>query len=529
VACADSGRLVYVFLFLRQIPWADMKSFSRILVLVMFLAGCGQDASDPADVGVVDDMSSDVSVDQSMADAGSDFAESGDVADAGEEPACAEPSPTALPTGNPALEALASTPNKCGQPAYSWLNDPSLGDLVSEGASRTYTVESLAAIADTAGVELPVDLKYDVKVSVIEYVTQDRGVLATATALVAVPVPSAAQASDFQTLMFLHGTSGFTDGCGVTIDTESQLLGAIFASSGFVVVGPDYLGLKGRGEPTGFLHPYLSGQPVAISSLDAVRAVKKMGLFDQNGACVSDELLLFGGSQGGHAALWIDRLLPYYAPEFELLGAVATVPPADLLSAMKRSLTSPVKATANTAAFFSASAGWYGHAARLGEVLVSPYDVDLPAAMTESCDPSDSVNIDVQSLSDLFVPAFLASVDTLQDDPIWGCMAVENGLTTTSIARVDTSDRYAPTYEVMWVMGGDDQLVHTPIERDSFLTLCEQGMNSMIYVECAGASHTQATAQSLPAIMDFLHKRADRKPLPAQGLCELTAPIQCAP
>lgn len=495
----------------------------------MFLAGCGQDASDPVDVGVVDDMSSDMSTDQSAADAGGDFADAGDSSDSGEEPACAASLPPGLPNGNAALEALASTPNRCGQPAYSWLNDPSLGDLVSEGASKTYTVESLRGIADAAGVELPVDLKFDVKVSVIEYVTQDRGVLSTATALVAAPVPRADQASDFQTLMFLHGTSGFTDGCGISLDTQTQVLGAAFASSGFVVVGPDYLGLKGRGEPTGFLHPYLSGQPVAISSLDAVRAVKKMDLYERNGACMSDELLLFGGSQGGHAALWIDRLLPYYAPEFELLGAVATVPPADLVSAMKRSLTTPVKATANTAAFFSASAAWYGHAGRLGEVLVSPYDVDLPAAMAESCDPSDSVNIDVQSLADLFVPAFLASVDTLQDDPTWGCMAVENGLTTTSIARVDTSDRYAPTYEIMWVMGGDDQLVHTPIERDSFQTLCEQGMTSMAYVECAGASHTQATAQSLPAIMDFLHERADRKPLPVQGLCELTAPIQCAP
>jgi len=494
----------------------------------MFLASCGQDATEPADTGMMEDMSSDVSIDQATADAGGDFADTGDSADSGEEPACATSLPPSLPTGNAELEALAATPNRCGQPAFSWLNDPSLGDLVSEGASKTYTVESLTGIANAAGIELPVGLKYDVKVSVIEYVTQDRGVLATATALVAAPVPRADQASDFQTLMFLHGTSGFTDGCGISLDTETQVLGAAFASSGYVVVGPDYLGLKGRGEPTGFLHPYLSGQPVAISSLDAARAVKKMDLYERNGACVGDELLLFGGSQGGHAALWVDRLLPYYAPEFELLGTVATVPPADLVTEMKRSLTSPVKATANTAAFFSASAGWYGHDARLGEVLVSPFDVDLPAAMADSCDPSDSVNIDVQSLSDLFVSAFLAGVDTIQDDPTWGCMAVENGLTTTSIARVDTSDRYAPTYEIMWVMGEADNLVNTPIERDSFLTLCAQGMDSMIYTECAGAGHTQATSQSLPAIMSFLRERADRKPLVAQGVCEVTAPIQCA-
>lgn len=47
------------------------------------------------------------------------------------------------------------------------------------------------------------------------------------------------------------------------------------ASSGYVVVAPNYISLRAFGDPTGFLHPYLVGQPTAIASLDAVRAAAK--------------------------------------------------------------------------------------------------------------------------------------------------------------------------------------------------------------------------------------------------------------
>ena len=59
-----------------------------------------------------------------------------------------------------------------------------------------------------------------------------------------------------------------------------------------------------------------------------------------------NRVVFVGGSQGGHAALWVDLLAPYYAPELNLLGGVATVPPADLYGQSARALTSVVDATA---------------------------------------------------------------------------------------------------------------------------------------------------------------------------------------
>jgi hypothetical protein len=498
------------------------------------LAACSDDAGtgpvgDVADAGDDAVVETDAANDVLTPDVGVDVAEDAEadaMSDVGPDPSCQTVSVAGLPS-EPVYKALADAPARCGQAAHQWVNDARLGDIVSKGLTKSYSAAAIQALAAQEGIVLPFELKYDVKVTVIEYVTQDRGQLTTATAFVAAPAPRADQNPDMKMLMFLHGTSGFTDGCGPSSDDTTLLLGAVIAASGYVLVGPDYLGLKGRGEPTGFLHPYLVGQSVAMSSLDAARAVVKMDL-TQQGTCLNDDLLVLGGSQGGHAALWVDRLLPYYAPEFELLGTVATVPPADLYGQLQRALTAPVEASANTAAFYAASAHWYGLDSRLNEVLASPYDVELPAAMAASCNPGDQIEFpNVPALEDVFAASFLAKKDTLDQDPEWGCMAVENGLTTTSVARVAESDRYADTYGIMWVMGEQDALVNTPIERGAFAELCSQGMSDMYYLECAGASHTGATAQALPQILTFLNQRAAREALPTTGKCELTAPVAC--
>ena len=63
------------------------------------------------------------------------------------------------------------------------------------------------------------------------------------------------------------------------------------------------------------------------AELDSVRAVGRMAR--DGGRCVEPEVVIFGGSQGGHAALWTELLAPYYADELVLRGTVATVPPSE--------------------------------------------------------------------------------------------------------------------------------------------------------------------------------------------------------
>jgi pimeloyl-ACP methyl ester carboxylesterase len=88
-----------------------------------------------------------------------------------------------------------------------------------------------------------------------------------------------------------------------------------------VVSVRDYVGL-GVDAP----HPYLIGQPEGRSVLDAVRAAHQL-----DGVELEDRTVVWGHSQGGHAALWAGALAPTYAPDVNVIGVAALAPASDLL------------------------------------------------------------------------------------------------------------------------------------------------------------------------------------------------------
>jgi len=426
--------------------------------------------------------------------------------------------------GTPETDALADAPARCGQPAHAWQRGADLGQVTGHVAKGTYTKALLQTLAAEALGSLPVTLQYDVVTYLVTYTTQDRGKPVEATALLAWPTTVPEDAEALPTLVVLHGTSGFTDGCGPSVDSDQSALAAALASAGYVVVLPDYIGLKNGPPATGFLHPYLVGQATAIASLDAVRALAHLPEdIREGGAKTSPRVVVVGGSQGGHAALWVDRLAPYYARELEIAGIAATVPPADMLGEARLALTAPRESTANMVAFYGASAGWYGAAGDLGEVLVSPLDKDVPAALGSSCDPGDLL-AGKGTLDAIFQPSILdaAASGALAGVEPWGCMVGENGLDTTSVDRIQKD---SSSYGILFVTGEKDTLVDTATERAAFAKLCEGGM-PMQYLECTGASHTKATTWALPEILTFLNARLAGEPF--TKACTPGAPVTCS-
>jgi dienelactone hydrolase len=87
-------------------------------------------------------------------------------------------------------------------------------------------------------------------------------------------------------------------------------------AKGYVVVATDYYGLGGPG-----VHQYIVGSTAARNGLDIARAARKL-----KDTHAGRDLLSFGWSQGGHAALFIAEEQPAYAPEFHHKGAVAIAP-----------------------------------------------------------------------------------------------------------------------------------------------------------------------------------------------------------
>lgn len=433
---------------------------------------------------------------------------------------CDFPAPSVAGTAE--TDALADAPSRCGAASHAWLRGPELGDVISVGTADRFTPAILGALVESAGVTLTRSPEETATVRTIRYQTQDRGVLVEATAVVAAPEASEPGRA-LDVILFPHGTSGFKPGCGASDNDGMRLFGALLASYGYLVVAPDYLGLE-SGDPTyGELHPYLVGEPTAIASIDAVRAAAKLDPSDRGGACASPRVVTFGGSQGGHAALWVDRLMPYYARELSPMGVVATVPPADIEAQIERALLAPVDATANTAAFFATAPFWYGYGDRLDEVFASPFDVDLPAALRVECTPS---GLDTPAaLTDLFTTTVIdaASAGTLGDMDPWGCMLRESGLVTTSVPRLGGEPS---SYGILFVTGGADPLVNTPIERGSFQTLCEAGI-PMTYLECEGARHGETTFWALPEVLAFIDARFAEEAFVAPSSCVPPAATRC--
>ncbi len=120
-------------------------------------------------------------------------------------------------------------------------------------------------------------------------------------------------------IAWAHGTTGLGDRCAPSLTAESDQLAQALVGFGYAVVATDYEGLGTPGT-----HPYVVGASEAHGVLDSVRAVRELEL------PVTNEWIVFGHSQGGHAAMFTGQLQPTYAPELEMIGVVAGAPPSQL-------------------------------------------------------------------------------------------------------------------------------------------------------------------------------------------------------
>jgi len=166
----------------------------------------------------------------------------------------------------------------------------------------------------------------------ILYSTTDRrGVRAVASALVIAPID--APPGPRPVISWNWGTTGVARGCAPSLMDSAATHWAIPAveqalARGWVVVGSDY---TGRGAQGSF--PYLIGEGEARSSLDAVRAAGQL-----EDLRLSSDVVVWGHSQGGHAALWTEPVAAQYAPELRILGTAALAPVTDPFG-MARELT----------------------------------------------------------------------------------------------------------------------------------------------------------------------------------------------
>jgi alpha-beta hydrolase superfamily lysophospholipase len=119
-----------------------------------------------------------------------------------------------------------------------------------------------------------------------------------------------------------HGTTGIQEPCAPSL--SDTLLGQLelvagFVNKGYAVALADYQGLGSEG-----VHPYTDARTAGYNVIDSVRALR------HTFGNVSNKWAAFGGSQGGGAAWAADEQARTYAPDLQLVGAVAYSPAADV-------------------------------------------------------------------------------------------------------------------------------------------------------------------------------------------------------
>lgn len=152
-----------------------------------------------------------------------------------------------------------------------------------------------------------------------------------ATAVATVFAPTDSSGGPRPVIAWEHATTGLLQKCMPSLMSAASK--GIpernrIVMAGWVVVATDYSFAEKDGP-----HPYLIGEGEARAALDSVRAARQISELT-----LDQRVVVWGFSQGGHAALWTGIIGPRYAPELEVRGVAAIAPPANVEKNLKMNI-----------------------------------------------------------------------------------------------------------------------------------------------------------------------------------------------
>lgn len=315
-----------------------------------------------------------------------------------------------------------------------------------------------------------------------------------------VAVPESTTAAPRPVIAWNHGTNGIAQRCAPSLTSNAISPEAIPAldaivRNGWVIVATDYTGEGAEG-----VFPYLVGETEARSSLDAVRAAHQLPSLD-----LSDETVVWGHSQGGHATLWTAQVAPGYAPDLDILGAAALSPASNPV-ALAADITS--KGSAGPIAVVS-SYLLVSYARSYEDVEIGDYTATsartLVLEMAARCATEPGVLVSV-----------LGSMAVSEDQPLFHL-----NLTTGPLAdRLAENIPTGPFTQPLFIGQGDsDEVIAPAIQDDYVATLCAAGQ-PLEYQTYAGKSHMGVLASDSPLNADLEQWTHDRlNGLPSHDTC----------
>jgi pimeloyl-ACP methyl ester carboxylesterase len=283
-----------------------------------------------------------------------------------------------------------------------------------------------------------------------------------------------------------HGTTGMGDQCAPSMDAAKQtgaeyVLAQAALGQGFAFTYTDYEGLGTPG-----VHTYVVGQSEGRTVLDSIRAARQVLHLP-----TTTKAIVWGHSQGGGAALFAAQLAPSYAPDADVVGAIAGAPAAELSTLGTDLANGPLKGYQ-----LMAVAGF--HAAYpdlpLASVLTPKGIAALPAIDGECSDEILNQAKD-QPASTYFQPG-AASV------PAWQAAFALNSPGAT-----------ATTVPIFIYQGDQDEIIPVQISATVAQKYCALGVkvDRKVY---PGADHTSVVAAALGDILTYAQGRLAGEPPP---------------
>lgn len=277
-----------------------------------------------------------------------------------------------------------------------------------------------------------------------------------------------------------HPTTGTAPECAPSrsFDPFETIEGLrLLLDRGYTVVATDYVGMGTSGPDS-----YLVGATAAHSVLDAVRAAQRI-----DGAEAGDDVILWGHSQGGQAALFAAELAPDYAPELTVRAVAVAAPAADLTALMGDHLDDVSGATIGSYAFTAFAEVYAARGADLSGIL-TPEAVRIQPEMNRLC-----LLADLDRLHEIAEPVVgrFTSADPTTTEP-WATLLAEN---SAGAAPFD-----APLFIAQ---GLSDTLVLPSATRDFAAHESSLGIEVTLH-EIGGAVHGTIAYLALPALLSWL-------------------------
>ncbi len=296
----------------------------------------------------------------------------------------------------------------------------------------------------------------------------------------------------FDVVTWSHGTKGVSDPCAPSKGYRSGFhdfydIAPELVAAGYVGVASDFEGL---GTPA--IHPYLVGPSEGRGTLDIVRAARQL-----EGTGAGSRVVVWGRSQGGHAALFAGELAPTWAPELEVLGVISAAPASEF------------QAIITSGQFLPGARGF-----------IWQLSVGFEAAYAEL------------SIEDIYTAEALAEIERLLGEEACGGEFSEvaagfdlAGFATSPLeldSWVTRLDENSPgnvrsEMPILLLQGQDDMIVPVLLTNVLEDRLCAAG-NELDYRVFEGFGHNDSTFQNMPLMLEWTAARFAGEP--AATTCE---------